>query len=170
MGRQEFIENGNLKPGIHKYSIIEFEKQFVNEFSESLTRTEIYNNFRQWLNLLIDIKPPRYLWLDGSFLTTKLNSNDLDLVLFYRPEDITNELEGKRILNLINNISRKFKCDAYFSYCFDHLDVYNQQSIPPEIRTKKTYWKGQFGFDRNDNAKGIILIDDNEISKLGGDF
>lgn len=170
MGRQNFIQNGNLNPGIHEYSISEFEEQFVNDFPESRTRLEIYNNFKQWINFLIHIKPPRYLWLDGSFLTKKLDPNDLDLVLFYRPEDIQNEMECKQILDLINQVSRKFKCDAYLSLCFEHLDSYNQQSIPPEIRTKRTYWKGQFGFDRNDNAKGIILIDNNEISKLGGDF
>lgn len=170
MGRQKFVQNGNLEPGIHSYNIEEFETQFIKEFSNSSTRKNIYNNFRIWVKYLINELKPRYIWLDGSFLTEKLNPNDLDLVIFYRPEDITSPELAQKLKFLIENVSRKYSCDAYVSYCFDHIDTSTIQDIPDSLITNKTYWKGQFGFDRKNQAKGIILIEDPELSKLGGEF
>lgn len=41
---QEFMEDGNLYPGIHAYSVEDFEQQFVADFTSSSTRNEIYKN------------------------------------------------------------------------------------------------------------------------------
>lgn len=170
MGRQKFVQNGNLEPGIHSYNIEEFETQFIKEFSNSSTRKNIYNNFRIWVKYLINELKPRYIWLDGSFLTEKLNPNDLDLVIFYRPEDITSSELAEKLKFLIEDVSRKYSCDAYISLCFDHMDPSIAQNMAGNSFIMKTYWKGQFGFDRNNQAKGIILIEEPELSKLGGEF
>lgn len=164
---QDFLKNGNLNPGIHKYSVNEFKNQFVDSFELSTTRQDIYSKFKYWVNLLTQILPPKYMWLDGSFLTTKLNPNDIDLVVFYDPKDITEDI-SKDLGNIINNVSRSLRCDAYFSYCFKDWSPSETANVDPMITTKRTYWKGQFGFDRNDEPKGIIELDKNEIIKLGG--
>lgn len=173
LGRQDFTANGNLNPGIHSYTITEFEEQFIKEFPNSSRRKLIYNDFRMWIKNVINEVPPRYIWLDGSFLTEKLNPNDLDLVLFYRPEDIPSKDISNKLGFLINNVSRKFNCDAYFTLTLDHLDpmiLQQMQQTNPQSTMMKTYWKGQFGFDRKNQAKGIILIEEAEIKNLGGDF
>ncbi|WP_084052917.1 DUF6932 family protein [Desulfonispora thiosulfatigenes] len=168
---KEFMEDGNLFPGIHSYSYETFEEQFVAEFTTSSTRGEIYKGLKEWLRLLMDVLSPRYIWLDGSYLTTKIDPNDIDLVVFYRPEDIMKLGEdGTRQLgNIINQISLKYDCDAYFCYTLDHLSPEDVAAkFKGQEKIMQTYWMGQFGFDRTRKPKGIIEINKEVIEKMLG--
>ncbi|CAM3309475.1 nucleotidyltransferase domain-containing protein [Filibacter tadaridae] len=168
---QEFMDGGNLFPGIHKYTYEEFEKQFVAEFSTSTTRSEIYKNFKDWLKLLIDVLPPSYIWLDGSYLTDKTNPNDIDLVVFYKPEDIVDlGQEGtEKLGTIINQLSDGYNCDAYFCYSLDHLpQEVIEANFGGQEKIMETYWMGQFCFDRSRNPKGIVEFNKDVIEKLLG--
>lgn len=168
---QEFMEDGNLFPGIHAYSLEDFEQQFVTMFSASSTRRKIFESLMEWLKLLMDILPPRYIWLDGSYLTTKIDPNDIDLVIFYKPEDIiTLGEDGTNQLGmLINELSHKYNCDAYFCYTLDHLP---QEIIAANFngqeKIMQTYWMGQFCFDRVRRPKGIAEMNKEVLEKLLG--
>lgn len=164
---QDFLENGNLNPGIHEYSFNEVEKQFVIDFPSSETRKNIYQNFCIWLKKLVEIKSPRYIWLDGSFLTKKVNPNDLDLVVFYRPEDITSEELAVKLNHLIHTDSANYLCDAYICLSLSHLEEFQKEQFG-QTKIMETYWKGQFSFDRNRNPKGIVEIKEDEIKKFRG--
>ncbi|MFS0662394.1 hypothetical protein AB1L07_26520 [Niallia alba] len=164
---QGFTDNGNLFPGIHEYTIEKFENQFVTGFPSSQNRLPIYQNFCIWISKLVNIKSPSQLWLDGSYLTQKENPNDIDLVVFYYPEDITKDTAPK-IKELINVISRSYNCDAYLCYDFSKLSDAERQAVPSKIAILETYWMGQFGFDRKRVPKGMVQLNQLEIEKLGG--
>lgn len=128
MACQNFLDDGNLTPGIHEYTFKDFEKQFIQDFTTSETRKMIYDNFCEWLTLLMETLPPRYIGLDGSYLIQKVNPNDLDLVVFYQPEDIPSEETADRLKTLINQKSRKFYCDAYLCLSLKHLSEEHKKS------------------------------------------
>ncbi|MGI2295671.1 DUF6932 family protein [Paenibacillus sp. GXUN7292] len=164
---QQFSPNGNLTPGIHTYKLDEFEQQFVYDFSTSTRRTVIYNNFRQWLDQLLQVLPPRYVWLDGSYLTQKIDPNDMDLVLFYYPEDIQDQQQAAILGDLINRVSRSYDCDAYLCLSFEHWSSQQLQTFPQQNHTiMQTYWMGQFGFDRSREPKGMIQIEQQELISI----
>ncbi|WP_339321783.1 hypothetical protein [Paenibacillus sp. FSL W8-0194] len=164
---QQFSPNGNLTPGIHTYKIDEFEQQFVHDFSTSTRRTAIYNNFRQWLDQLLQVLPPRYVWLDGSYLTQKIDPNDIDLVLFYYPEDIQDQQQAAILGDLINRVSRGYDCDAYLCFSFEHWSPQQLQAFPQQNHTiMQTYWMGQFGFDRSREPKGMVQIEQQELISI----
>jgi hypothetical protein len=165
---QVFLEGGNLFPGIHEYSLEDFEKQFINDFTTSETRKPLFHKFCRWLNELLEVLPPRYIWLDGSYLTIKTNPNDIDLVVFYRPEDIPNDEVAKKLMHLINVASRENSLDAYLSLIFDHLHPNQLANFDSQSKIMKTYWMGQFGFDRQQKPKGIIEFSQEEFQKIGG--
>lgn len=169
---QEFLENGNLNPGIHLYKVTEFEEQFVLGFGNSESRKDIYEKFVTWMRQLIAVLPPDYAWLDGSYLTMKTNPNDLDLVVFYqvtRVQDAGPEVVSE-ILRLIEEVSRTLRCDAYFCYLFDGFSPEQLAEVPQQYRTSRTYWMGQFGFDRGEKPKGIVQLSQEEILLLGGEL
>ncbi len=163
---QDFKDDGNLNPGIHKYTFAKFEKQFVLDFITSETRLNIYENFRKWFEQLLKISAPKYMWLNGSFLTKKINPNDLDLVVFYYPEDISASVAGK-LGSFIHESAKQYFCDAYFCLSLRHLNEV-QKSQFGNYEIMETYWMGQFGFDRNRIPKGIIEITENEIQSFKG--
>jgi len=160
---KDFLANGNLEPGIHTYTIDTFESQFVGGFPKSVSRSKIYQNFRTWIDMLISVLPPRYIWLDGSYLTKKENPNDIDLIVFYAPEDINDATTAGKIQHIVNEVSRTMNCDAYLSFTFDHLDPSLIATLPNDVQTNRTYWMGQFGFDRQMNPKGMVMIPRDEV-------
>lgn len=164
---QVFLEDGNLNPGIHEYSMEDFEKQFIKDFATSETRLEIYEQFCEWLNRLTEILPPSYIWLDGSYLTSKVNPNDLDLVVFYRPEDIVSAEMANDLDSMINKESRKYDCDAYLCFSLGHLTE-TQKSNYGNHSIMETYWMGQFTFDRSRRPKGMVEITAREIEGITG--
>ncbi|WP_028526667.1 DUF6932 family protein [Runella limosa] len=70
---------GNLFP----YEIIHidrarFEKIFVDNFSISTSRRPIFNNYLAFIDVLKNnLQTPFYQWIDGSFVTSKQNPNDI---------------------------------------------------------------------------------------------
>ncbi|MCR8997800.1 DUF6932 family protein [Brevibacillus laterosporus] len=151
---QPFTDGWNLKPGIHPYTSNDFKSQFVNDFPQSINRPNIFAGLVNFLQELNNVLIPHSIWLDGSYLTRKLEPNDIDLVVFYELEDISgDEIRAKVIKDIIENRSSNYLCDAYFCYA-------PNSRINPNNRN---YWRGQFGFDRDDQPKGMILLDQNEI-------
>ncbi|MGN7169286.1 DUF6932 family protein [Paenibacillus cellulositrophicus] len=165
---QEFLDNGNLFPGIHTYNWSEFEQQFVQSFPQSQKRPDIYNNFKQWVEQLIDILPPQYIWLDGSYLTQKPEPNDIDLVAFYYPEDFKSQEQSLQVKNLINVVSRAYNCDAYFSLSLEHWPPERIHQLPNNVSIMQTYWMGQFSFDRLRRPKGMVQFSKEELLLLKG--
>lgn len=162
---QEFLDNGNLNPGIHNYTLTEFKRQFVSGFTTSASRNIIYSEFQEWLNGLLEILIPRCIWIDGSYLTKKINPHDIDLVIYYGPEDIASADIADKLGRYISVESRRHSCDAYFCYTFKHLSP-EQLAIISASGTNtimETYWMGQFTFDRQRRPKGLIEINRDEL-------
>jgi hypothetical protein len=167
---QEFMEDGNLFPGIHQYSFSNFKEQFVYGFATSTTRSDIYDKFCEWLKMLVDILPPTYIWLDGSYLTSKCDPNDIDLVVFYRPDEIVSigQTETEKLAKVIRQLAPNYSCDAYFCYTLEHLTEQEKAQLNGQERIMQTYWMGQFCFDRGRKPKGIIELNREEILRFGG--
>lgn len=110
-----FDERGNLQP----YQVIEtsfeiFEHTFVNNFPESSTRTDLLVNFKDLCaSLRHSLSNGFVVWIDGSFVTQKLNPNDIDLVFFINSTDYQpNEESLRKLIN--REFCRTQKLDCYF--------------------------------------------------------
>lgn len=95
------------------------------------------------------------LWVDGSFLTKKLEPKDVDIVLEVREAVTAGATDAqKRLLRWFSSKqrddriqkSRDYACDCYLF------------SDAPSPRNMRDYWKGQFGRDRGNNPKGIFVL------------
>lgn len=75
---------GNLSP--YELIVVDWEtieNLFVRQFPDSLTRIPILTALRTYLDeLRLALNIPFDIWIDGSFVTTKPNPNDVDFVIF----------------------------------------------------------------------------------------
>lgn len=80
----EFDTNGYLKPyGLNKADYMILEEVFVNSFPESSTRKRIFEEYQQYNYQLHQLLPNGFWqWINGSFISKKLNPRDIDLVTF----------------------------------------------------------------------------------------
>ena len=149
----EFNKDGSLEPGLHEIDKDEFENLFVKQFSTSQTRQIIYNSLVQWKNQLTSHYRIYEIWVDGSFVTNKTNPNDVDVVVFVHAQDYMKLAQNWESVRSANRI------DAYMTLAIcDESKKALEESQYWEFVNNRNYWRGQFGFDRNDLPKGIIVL------------
>lgn len=137
-----------LPPGLHDVHDADLDNHFLSAFPGSATRRPLLAGLRTFLAALQRIGIPFEVWVDGSFATTKENPNDVDLVAF-ASDAAVRSLDSDRLnalAGLLDRAStrRTFGCDVLFSVAED-----------VEMRS---YWRGWYGFDRDERPKGIVRL------------
>ena len=95
------------------------------------------------------------VWVDGSFLTKKIDPDDSDILVAVRSEfyDRATAAQKATIAWLTGDLKTGFLCDSHvmFQYPAGH---------PEETAGvwSHAYWLRQYGWSRKDQPKGIALI------------
>jgi hypothetical protein len=158
MAKFSFDKHGNIVPyEVHPVSIIELEEEFVLPFTKSVTRGDILEGHNNYIIELFQILEQNFFqWLDGSFVTQKLDPNDIDVINFVHYSELTNEKAHslRRFLTHIGNPKEEFKVDGFLVPVYEPTD-------PRFSITKAKYneWRLIFGNDRNGNPKGLLQLD-----------
>jgi hypothetical protein len=137
-----------LEAGMHNMTLADLKCVFVDPFENLERRKRLLERFEAFINRLKEIQINMEVWIDGSFATQKENPGDIDLVVVCSQDDVNNlPNEKKLILNELfgdqKSTKLRYECDAYF--------IINDMH-------DKSYWRGLFGFDRNETPKGIARI------------
>lgn len=141
--------------GFHRLTMANIEQVCVDQFSLSTTRPAICDglNVLQTVLELADVSGE--LWVDGSFITEKINPKDVDIVLRVNGSlyDAGTKDQRNAIDWLIDNQKLTLKCDSYvlFEYPAGH-------PLHDEGRWWYSYWHKQWGFSRDDDPKGIVVL------------
>ena len=95
------------------------------------------------------------VWINGSFLTEKMNPEDVDLVLLITAEFYENGTEEQRktVDWLNSNLKDLYSCHSYL--LMEWPKGHSQYWIGQYYHS---YWMKQFGFSRGDEMKGIAVI------------
>lgn len=135
--------------GFIQLTDVQLEQHCVIPFPASTRRTLLFQNLVSWLAQLRQSGLIGTLWIDGSFLTTRPEPEDVDLVLVI----------DQASLPLIQHNPQ------HFDYLLDHdtvLQRYNLEVFPiikGENPAQESYWRGWFGFCRDDRTpKGIAEV------------
>ena len=134
-----------LAPGLHSIDHFDIDNHFASRFPESVTRISLIAGLRAYFGALRQLELTFEIWIDGSFTTTKTDPNDIDLVVFAEDaevEALAQDLK-MRLASLVNReeSKRNFGLDVLF--------------CPKSNEDLRSYWRGWYGYDRNENPKGI---------------
>ena len=154
-----FDQNGNLIP----YTCIrlkptEIAKYFVADFPESKTRPVLYNHFLHYATDLSHVlNQAVHQWLGGSFISTKLDPNDIDCVnLIVFNERLEQNVDSLIPYLLIGGSSDTYHVDGHLIAVYPSTDERYEAITLPSI----TYWQRFLMNDRQNNPRGIVeLID-----------
>lgn len=149
----EFNDEGLIRPGIHECGINELYETFVENFKTSQRRDIIFKSLIKFLQQLISHYDLQEVWIDGSYVTNKINPNDVDIVLFFEVSDYI------RLRQQWEHIRNFTYIDPY---CEAIVNDDSENKLSPSdfsfITNRRNYWRGQFGFDRTDKPKGIVVL------------
>jgi hypothetical protein len=144
-----------LPVGRQQLSITELREFCVGKFPLSKTRELIMSGLKQIVDRLLAVKVQGELWIDGSFLTEKIDPNDSDVVLFVQSTFCDGATtEQMQAINWVNGDLKSSHC------CDSYVSIEYPQTHPLFWHGEywKAYWMKQWGFSRDDEMKGIAVV------------
>lgn len=150
-----FEASGYLPPGIHDMVVADIQQHFVAGFPTSTSRKQIFQGYEKHRSELATLGIDLHQLLGGSFISTKLDPSDIDLVCFADSNVVDNLPQAQKELLAQLTAGPETKashlCDAYFCPTVPDTDpLFNK------VRAARKYWMGEFGFDRQDIPKGLV--------------
>lgn len=144
-----------LPAGFHPMTLAELRKLCVDCFPLSTSRDSIMDGLERIVAKLKDKKVEGDIWVDGSFLTEKINPKDSDIVLHVQGLFYDNaELEQQEAIDWVReNLKAALDCDSYVFMEYPKSHPWGNES-----EWDKAYWVRQFGFSRGQHYKGMVLI------------
>ncbi|MBI5324228.1 MAG: hypothetical protein HZB41_02935 [Ignavibacteriae bacterium] len=126
----------------------EISQIFVDQFINNDKRKYLVERFFVLLEKFKELGINAEVWIDGSFVTKKPEPGDIDIIFF---------LNGNEI-NILPNDKKMFL--DYFTKndiikLRYHCDIYVVLNNDPNWRS---YWRGWFGYTRNEEPKGIYRL------------
>lgn len=121
-------------------------------FPDSFTRPPIMTHLEQIVGRINNSGIHAEIWVDGSFLTEKLNPEDVDVLLAVDARTYAAMSPAQRAF------FRGFQAVSLFPshYCDNYAAVIDPARADGEWL--HAYWLRQFGFSRADAMKGIVTI------------
>jgi hypothetical protein len=149
-----------LDEGFHRMSLGNIEELCVNRFPLSSTRKEIMAGLKATLEKIAASGIAGDVWLNGSFVTEKIDPTDSDVVLMIPATFYESGTDAqKHIIDWLTSRDEEpkklFKCDAYV-----HLQY--EPGTPEEKLWESTLarWQRLYGFGPvTGKPKGIVLLD-----------
>jgi hypothetical protein len=130
---------------LHPYQLIEleltdFQNYFVSNFPQSETREAIFSNFMDYIHdFQREILPSFKIWINGSYVTQKLNPRDIDFVIFIPHDIYTIHEKLIKAQYKTTGAARYFSIDAYM------IEVFSAKH-PNFVFTQSDtiYWRSWF--------------------------
>ena len=165
-----FDENGNLAPeGIHLLTIDEAEEILVlhSQFANSITRELLWDNLQRYNQLLLEyIDTVFEQWICGSFCSTKINPEDIDIVCFLSrsAQQQAEKTDGTAAVVdffAIQGVGKaklwhKLFVDAYV--VLEYVEGIDPQDLVQLYERERSYWKNWFLTDENYHQRAILQL------------
>jgi hypothetical protein len=147
---------GNPQPnGVLKLSYNNFKDIFVLDFDDSKTRLTISKNYEKYLaDFKKEVKIDFKNWIGGSFISTKMNPNDIDVVNIFQYTDEINKNTQVLIKFLTyGNSLENYMVDGYL------MPIYPINDPRYSLTTDALeYWSEWLGHDKENRPKAVIEI------------
>jgi hypothetical protein len=142
-----------LPAGLHEMFLPALRQLCVDGFPLSTVRAALMGGIEAVCGSLSAALIPAQVWIDGSFMTRKIDPADADLAVRLSYAALPNP--GPEQLALIGRITgQQFPgCD---SYVFVEYPAGHPRHGAGDMM--RAYWQRQFGFTRTDQFKGVAVI------------
>ena len=146
--------NAKLGPGRHTVDLSRIRNEFVEPFN-NLRRFNLFGALNSLVRNLERLSIRCELWIDGSFLTEKIEPDDIDLSIMIEAEDFDRlDEEAKEFLEQIEYSDEKYLgcLDSFLCIVYPKGDP-RRKDDPPED------WARQWSLERNERyLKGFAVM------------
>jgi hypothetical protein len=129
----------------------------VNGFPLSQTRAPIMAGMEAAISKLVSGGIAGDLWVDGSFLTMKIDPEDVDMTLRLTAAFVNGCTNEQTILINWFNSGEHLK-NPYFCHSHAWVDYPPGHPLYWNSEWDRAYWIRQWGFSRRSERKGIAVV------------
>lgn len=146
-----------LPPGRHQATVAEVEAAFANAYPSSASRGPLFEQWRLLSAAIERIVEIQDQWLDGSYVTTKENPADIDLVSHFDGPalDALDPIEKTLLIGLIHGHQSRdiHACDSFY------IAIYPAgHPARAQYEAALRYWDNLFGRHRDGDPKGYVEV------------
>lgn len=136
-------------------SVAEVRDLCVAPFPLSKTRAPIMAGFELLLEKLGKEGIKAEIWIDGSFISKKLNPSDIDILVCADAEIYDANSSVRKVLDWLDQEDLKptYFCDSYLQ--LDYPDGHKNRVLSERT---KTSWRRWFHTDRSGHPRGLAAI------------
>jgi hypothetical protein len=142
-----------LSAGFHEMLLLALRQLCVDGFPFSTTRARLMGGIEAICGSLSTGLVPAAVWIDGSFMTQKIDPADVDLAVRLSYAALPNPGPEQRALFARIATKQFAGCDSFIFV--EYPEGHPQHAVGDMMRA---YWQRQFGFGREDQFKGIAVI------------
>lgn len=144
-----------LPPGLSEMTGDELRSLCVDGFPGSTSRRYLADMLEELLDLTADHGLICDVWVDGSFVTSKLVPADVDVVfVFDEAEALGATHDAFALIDRIGqNLRDEMLCDTYVVFRFPVGHSNYEEGIE-----RLQYWNRVFGYHNGRSRKGVALI------------
>ena len=155
-----FDIQGNLKP-YEKIliSFEDFERNFVSAFEENSSRYQLFQNHKQFLeSFRTQITPNFVHWINGSFVTNKLNPKDIDIFCLIDYSVLEEKEDLLRAEFIGDQLRRSYNIDAYLVILYPENHNLHRFTLSDKYYWNDWFTKSKMNRRRQRFAKGYLEI------------
>jgi hypothetical protein len=146
-----------LQPGLHEMSVDDLKAVVVDGFPLSTGRETLWTNFLGIVHQLKTVGISCKIWIDGSFLTKKIEPDDVDFVVDVPAHVADNPTPAQKAL--LNELGNLAFCKTGKLHSFLMLNaplVHKYYALSQRLHEQ---WKRDFGFAYvSREPKGIAVV------------
>lgn len=146
-----------LPAGLHPMAVADVRGMCVRDFPSSTTRDEIMSGLETLVSTLAKVQVPTEVWVDGSFVTQKVDPEDVDVVLSMQGEAYNNGTQEQR--DMVDTVRRVDLKSPLRCHSFVFFEWSESHPLYWKGQWDRAYWIRQFGFSRGSHYKGIASLD-----------
>jgi hypothetical protein len=141
--------------GFHVVALAELRQLCVKNFSGSITRRGIMDGIETVVRELSNAGIIGEFWVDGSFVTEKIDPDDADTLVHVSSEIYDNEPAKRTLIDWASheNLKATHSCDSY-----KWIEYSSGHPLHAKSETERKWWTDWFGTSRKGVPKGILVV------------
>jgi hypothetical protein len=144
-----------LTAGFHAMTLAAVRKLCVTDIDGSATRRSIMDRVTEVIRKVSEAGVTGEFWLDGSFVTEKIDPEDVDTLLRVSSDQYDNDPAKQIVIDWASSeeLWTTHSCDA-----FKWVEYSSGHPCFPQSEEVCEYWTNWFGHSRRGIPKGIIVV------------
>ena len=144
------------RPRLESMTAIDVRRRFAGDFPLSTTRTNILLGLMEVIAILDEVRIEGALWIDGSFVTKKIDPSDVDIVLQLKAEFVYGcSPVQQQVLSWFahDDLKEDFRCHSFVV-----IEYPEGHYLHASGEQQRIEWLDWFGTSRSGDPKGIGVI------------